>query len=157
MLGKMPDWDNVEGLRFIGPRHVIGAFAAELYFKCILVDAGAKTFPATHNLLELFTNLPRPIRENLGKRWRQYLAVLGPASTVMTEKHPEMLGMTDFVTRHANAFEEWRYRFETPIPDVKQASSGFVHLFIVFRDYLLDKHPDWDDWVKHWISTFPAL
>jgi hypothetical protein len=155
--GELKDGSQALFERTIGPGIVLAAFASELYFKCMLVDAGAPSFPKRHNLTQLFLNLSPKSRSDLKRLWEE---IVQPnpqtAKAVATNLGASILKLEDFLSEHADSFENWRYRFENP-GTLKQDKGAFVILHEVQIRFILSSHPDWGDDTSHFLSTFPAL
>ncbi len=138
--------------RLVVPQLTTAAMAIEYYLKCLIVDSGSKTIPAKHDLRVLFMNLPTKTRQEIQKTWdimRNFIAQGGgnldgvPAEIITP------------LTESANAFDAWRYRFESTanLPMLNPCLPmvvGALHAFIMKR------HPSWRDGGAHFQSTFPV-
>lgn len=109
------------------PRTVCGAFAVEVYLKCLLCDFGTPFIPQKHQLRLLFDNLPREQKQRIGKLWRAQ----GNDGTIEA--------VLDFVSL---SYDHWRYVFEREFADLEPCD--FEPLHQVLRGFILWMHPDWE-------------
>lgn len=135
---------TAENWRVTGPQIVCGAFAIELFLKCILVDCGATTIPAKHDLLLIYNNIPKQTRAEILKVWAEFTRPTFPD------------GLEEVLSRGANLFDRWRYRFELP-QNVPGLEITFPKVQRLLHYFILTKHPDWQDEDRYFWSTFPAL
>jgi len=142
-----------ESQRTIPPQVMVAAFTVELFLKCLLVDSGAPTIPAKHDLAMLFNNLPPATRaaiEKVWKEYRQFLKEKGDAPSDVPAK------IADIFAKCANYFDDWRFYFEhakstLTLDSTPVAALGVLHVFI------LRLHPDWkQDSDQYFLSTFPV-
>ena len=120
--GRLP-----RAAQLLGPRSVCGAFAVEVYVKCILADNGAP-IPQKHDLVLLFSNIPRAQRQKLSSLWKA---------------HGNSGAIEDSLKPVATAFEDWRYVFERPVADLDDLDFGPLHK--LFREFILSLHPQWSE------------
>ena len=150
-LTLLPD-SGADTLRTLVPQSVCAAFAIELYLKCILVDAGAKTVPPSHNLLLLYQQIPKTAKAAITRQWRSVLkAWKAHDATVNLESD-----LASILGEIAEAFEQCRYRFESPQTMLPDGRFTLVHASL--HGYILEKHPDWrDEGHSYFPPTFRAL
>ena len=144
--------------RTAGPRIVLAAFTAELYLKCILLDAGA-TVPNKHNLSELFQNIPARMRRLVSINWKLGMETNSVTKDACGRKHHNL---DSALTTYGNSFKKWRYRYQQPKNNEKVSHDnlGFYELVIflsVLRNLIITKHPEWEDDGAHFLSTFRVL
>lgn len=140
----------------LSPLCAIAAFSVELYLKCILYDLGCTSIPQSHNLKELFDNLPKQTRQQLHKAFRnhpQQIKLLGFLAS--KQINPAPYGLEEQLDGLGDAFESWRYRFELKKDDL--CIDNFAIVRSILRAFIVKRHPDWDqDEDKYFQSTFPA-
>lgn len=96
---NMPDFLNGD----MYPCVVNGAFACELFMKSIMIkDFGEDKYCRGHNLQQLYNSLPDDRRKSIEGH---YAEVNDTNSTELKE----------FLSRSANAFQDWRYAFEKSV------------------------------------------
>lgn len=144
------DSEELMALNMVSPSFALRAFAAELLLKSMLCDCGHATIPGIHNLLTIFKQLPTNLRGQFQKSWSGAVqAVLGDAAAKFK---PESDNIESALGRYAQLFEKLRYWYQHK--EVGFAAVLLPILIGVFRRYLLEKHPDWDDGGKHHFATF---
>jgi hypothetical protein len=102
---------------------VCATFAIELYLKCILVDAGAKTIPKKHNLLFLFQQIPKATRGGIIRQWRAVLKKWKSLDASVDLKSD----LESTLTHIADAFDKWCYRFEFVASELNDAKFTRIH------------------------------
>jgi hypothetical protein len=137
-------------LRLFGPHIMLEAFTAELYLKCLLVDCGSATIPATHDLPELFRNLPKRTRDGLRRVWLKYVKDIPIPET--WKAYPATL--EESLAKVGQYFDLWRYRFERPTYPMGLGGE-FQHINGAFYEFIIVRRPEWiDDDHKYFESTF---
>lgn len=76
---------------------VTGAFAAELYLKCLLLLT-TNVIPRVHKLVDLYDNLPPEMRKGVEAHYQSI--------------HPGGGAIRDVFVTHNATFVDWRYIFE---------------------------------------------
>jgi hypothetical protein len=131
--------DNVvlTQLRMAVPWGVTGAFALELYLKCLLtIECGM--YPEDHDLKELFRNLPRQTRDALRKK-HDDLAEKDTHFAVAREKIGIQTNLDSLLETGKDAFTQLRYAFkEDPI-----GTWGLNIFTWCVRERILSLRPDW--------------
>lgn len=94
------------------------SFCCELYFKALLMKTTATgKYKRTHNLLELFKELPEQERKGILQQFQQI------SST----------NLMDFLNDEQKAFENWRYEFE--VEELHGNVAGFENLADTLKVY----------------------
>jgi hypothetical protein len=98
------------------PATVLGAFASEVYLKCILCLQG-KTVPALHNLRDLFDLIGEPTKTRLQVLWSTIVPDLPSRKTFWALGDQEYGGqlprdLPTLLEMGARAFEQLRYSYE---------------------------------------------
>ena len=86
---------------------ILLSLATEIALKAWQVREGKKKPGKTHDLLTLFESLEPDTQEMLEARMRK----LSPPAALLLTKHP----LRDVLCSHKDAFERWRYSYETII------------------------------------------
>ena len=86
---------------------ILLSLATEIALKAWQIREGKKKPDQTHDLLKLFESLELGTQEILEARMWQ----LSPPSVLFLTKHP----LRDVLCSHKDAFERWRYSYETLI------------------------------------------
>ena len=84
---------------------ILLSLAIEIALKTWQLRDGKKKPDQTHDLLKLFESLEPNTREMLEERMRK----LSPPAVLFLTKHP----LRDVLCSHKDAFERWRYSYET--------------------------------------------
>jgi hypothetical protein len=119
---------------------VNGAFAVELYLKCLLAVENRR-IPKIHNLVSLFERVSPDSREKLKRRHDE----LETNNTVLSEFRKKGIKTDlDSLLRHAqDVFEQFRYMFEA-VPDRMEPLGFALDLFgQIVRNRILDLRPEW--------------
>ena len=133
------------------PAMVLSAFAAELYFKCIIALETEKQLPQTHDLDALYRKLTPTSRKRLDDLWgvlaaSPLMARVCEAMFVTTgERVPTDLAW--YLKNGANAFVRLRYTHED---DGIGTSFMLVDLPEMLRTIVLEMKPEWRH-VRHGI------
>jgi hypothetical protein len=105
-------------------------FAIELYLKSLLMLCNLNV-PRTHNLIDLYEKLPRPVIEIIESTydasWLKQANELGvhmgftftkgPTKTPEWDNYRERFTLSNLLARSRNLFVDWRYVFEFRQPD----------------------------------------
>jgi HEPN domain-containing protein len=119
---------------------VNGAFAVELYLKCLLAVEGSQT-PATHNLIKLFNQLSRESRDKLRREHDQ----VAKQNSVLSRFRQRGINtdLDSLLEDGQDTFERFRYLFEG-IPDRLRPVGFALDLFgQIVRNRILDLRPEW--------------
>ena len=119
---------------------VNGAFAVELYLKCLLTVEGSHV-PSTHNLKNLFQQLSRESRARITRRHND-LAKENAGLAAFRRKgiNTELNSLLD---DGQDVFKNFRYLFES-IPNRMKPIGFALELFgEIVRNRILDLRPDW--------------
>jgi hypothetical protein len=117
-------------------RLVLKSFTVELYLKSLLAEEFG-TVPITHDLYELFRQLPRNTKATLRKR-HLHLAV-NDDFLVGLHESGFIVSLDTLLKINKDAFEQYRY-----IHEGKAKSAFLLEVFInCARQYILERHPDW--------------
>lgn len=139
--------------RLLAPQNTVGAFAVELYLKCLLVDGGAKTVPGTHDLHLLFGNLPKTVRVTINRHWKK---VVDETPHFKMARVPTDSDFGTMLSHIADSFDEWRYRFEEASASIRWGGVELPFIHTLLRWMITERHPDWDVLTNtYWIATFP--
>ena len=118
-------------------RLVLQSFAVELYLKAPLAVEFA-TVPTTHDLYELFRNLPRNTKATLRKRHTD-LAIKDDFLAGL-HKSGFIVSLDVLLKINKDAFEQYRY-----IHEGKAKSAFLLSVFVeCARQYILERHPEWE-------------
>lgn len=105
-----------------------GTLAVELALK-FLIFKGAGAFDCTHNLKELYGQLPEPHKSTL-------------TNLICTQAHQNSQTLDSCLTNIANLFEEFRYFFEKHTLGFTGFLMEFIHIVC---DYALSFKPEYQD------------
>lgn len=123
----------------IPPFGVLSSFAMELYLKCLLRIEGCNP-GKTHDLYELFRNLPAGTRATLRKCWKETLDQ-DPAFGEIVRESGTSGELDDELKHSKNAFELFRYDYE------KEACAPWGYSLASFNNCLKKiiaiKGPEW--------------
>ena len=125
------------------PFCVNAAFGVELYLKCLLVTEGANPGDK-HDLVELFRNLKRHTKARLTKRYNKVSA--GDDTKAKMRKLGLLTNLETELEQSRHAFVLLRYHFDDRHPPQSGFTVGF--LLVVLRDFILEKHPEWEPFVE---------
>lgn len=144
---------QAEPTEFMAAWAVCGAFALELYFKCLIARDGrrAKGGKGGHELVELFGELAEAdqvgIKERFAFETRVARAIVG-AQVQQFRRPRKDLKFLDFdfcLAASNDAFKVIRYNYENhPPPREGQGWLG-PHLNLAARAWIVELHPDWKD------------
>jgi hypothetical protein len=102
---------NLWAMMIAPPTMVLGAFAIELFLKCLLVMDTGQAPETTHHLGKLFRQLPHKRKRRIQELWDA-----GPRKKIrpfcVAQKKPDDL--PNALNACANAFEDLRYVYEDP-------------------------------------------
>jgi len=119
---------------------VNGAFAIELYLKCLLAVEGSQ-LPATHNLKDLFAQLNRESRDKIRRRHDE----LAKSNSVLSDfrKRGIKTDLNSLLEDGQDIFRQFRYLFEG-IPNRIQPVGFALDLFgQIIRNRMLDLRRGW--------------
>jgi len=128
-------------LHLFMPMGVAYAFSLELYLKCLLNVEGS-SYPETHNLEELFRNLPKNTKTHLTKRYKA-LTDQSPCKSRM-KKDGFKVELKSDLEASRNAFVFLRYAYEGKAPSGSGFTAGL--LLECIREEIVKKKPAWDVW-----------
>jgi HEPN domain-containing protein len=134
-LRKLVERDGSKGRMLQFPGMVICAFAAELYFKCLLLLEGKKP-PQTHHLQQLFDRLNDDDKALIKAEWARMVAVTKEQIEAF-ERQMNVHLPRELATALADcgdAFTLLRYVYET-----RQATFYITHLPLVLRKVIQSK------------------
>ncbi len=153
---KNPDGKAHE-FRTIAPTLSLYAFSLELYLKCLLVLSGSTSVPATHDISELFRNLPKNTRIRIERYWSKLMIKLGEdvIKRLMRWSKSSTLTLESAISNCSNYFEEWRYLFEMPKTGVT-VELAMLAVIVMIRSFILGLEPEWENDAEDFhVSTFP--
>ncbi|MCK4850313.1 MAG: HEPN domain-containing protein [Phycisphaerae bacterium] len=114
------------------------AFAVELYIKTLLAQL-EQDVPRGHNLGKLYWQIPRKVRDEIEKSWREIMkrdwfgkrgiitfAKGAPDTPKWNDKARRVICLEDVLDRSGDVFSSWRYIYEFTEPN--QGNYQFHHL-----------------------------
>jgi len=119
---------------------VNGAFAVELYLKCLLTVEGGQ-IPSTHNLKALFQQLSRQSRAKLKKLHKERAS--NDAVFAALRQRGIKTDLDSLLEQGQDVFEQFRYIYEG-IPRDRQQVGFALNIFAgCVRDRILDLRLEW--------------
>jgi hypothetical protein len=119
---------------------VNGAFAVELYLKCLLAVEGSQ-IPDTHNLKTLFNQLSRQSKDKIRKRHNR-LAKEHPVLSGFRQRLGIKTDLDSLLEDGQDVFIQFRYMFEG-IPDrIKPVGFALEMFGRIVRNRILDLRPE---------------
>ncbi len=123
------------------------AFAAELYFKCLIEMETGQSVAKVHNLEHLFLKLSEGRQDEIAKRFDEAtakhpgydLSNIPSEMSKRIERHPQTF--REILTAGAEAFVEWRYLYQD---DESTSLFALFPLPDILRTLIVEQKPEWD-------------
>ncbi|MET4477994.1 hypothetical protein [Bradyrhizobium sp. F1.13.3] len=94
------------------PMMVCYAFATEMYLKFLLSHVTGRDVPETHDLEELFRNLPKPVKRRIKKAWENPPGIEANIRNAIESKLGRSRSFEETLSDSAHAFVSLRYHYE---------------------------------------------
>ncbi len=126
------------------PFGVLSALAAEIYLKCLLLLEAGQFPKTTHNLKELFMQLPRVTRIKLEQKHDEIRAN-HPAFVAQNDASADPEDLDSLLELAQESFVELRYLYEQDATRMRGSVFPLLLFSICVRDRILEIRPGWSD------------